>query len=427
MDAASSLLTPFHIRTNVPRSKTSTDVRRSHANKPSAPIAIPRRNTAHPPPSSPIRANPASPDLLFDFDISVSPRGVTEGEQPFLQQRGRLLFSRQQAFGYAPFAMDSDAKDTGEETKIPYQNEPFLYSIPKFLLNSPPPPLSHLRTRSSPHPVNRRRGDADDDDERQAHRTATESILDGPKRSIAVNSRSTSQPLAEVLAISERAPSPEGERLLTSAFQRSVMSISSISGSAYTSTSFSTSSISCPSSPTSPITFRIPSSSPSPPPSQAHQSQPARPVVSKKLTGVPTCGQIVHPASVAAPVLSFDVAQAEPPQRSPSPVSRISARGRSPYPRPPLRTRRSSSVGSPACAVRRAGTILGTGRVVSMWAGDRDRSVLPVLSNEELERSLEKDRCERAKPESPSGEAEGVTAEVEERGRKRDRTRERRF
>ncbi|EMD39715.1 hypothetical protein CERSUDRAFT_112018 [Gelatoporia subvermispora B] len=413
MDAASSPLTPFHIRTNIPRSNTTTDVHRTHTHKPSAPIAIPRRTTAHPPPRSPIRADPASPDLLFDFDISVSPGGVTENDQPFIQQRGRLLFSRQHPFGFAPFAVHPDGHDGGEDAKVPYQNEPFLYSVPKFMLGSPP--LSHLRTRSSPNPMSRRRRSGDDEEQP----AATENIH--PMQSPAIV-RSPSIPRSRT----EPKPSRqnlthEDDHLLTSAFQGSIMSVSSISGSAFTTTSFSASSLSCPVSPTSPITFCPPSAEPSPRSSHAYRFPAARPVVSKRYTTAPTRDHIVPTASVAAPVVSFDVAQAERPQCSPIPGSCTPPRGRSPYPRPP-KQRRSSSVGSHACVGRRPGTVLGAGR--DMWVGDRDRSVLPVLSNEELERSLEKHGSERARHTSLDHfEAE----DADERGRGRGRTRERRL
>ena len=116
---------------------------------PSSPIPIPRRKTAHPPPCSPVR-DEKSPDFAFNFDFSISPDAPAAIVDLFRQHRQTTHGPphSQQNMAHIPFsALAGHVCDAGH----PYEQEPFLYAVPKMPLRdtrntqvSTPPNLDSL-------------------------------------------------------------------------------------------------------------------------------------------------------------------------------------------------------------------------------------------------------------------------------------------
>ncbi|KAH9947416.1 hypothetical protein B0H21DRAFT_331819 [Amylocystis lapponica] len=427
----SAIPTPFHVRTNTSRAHSPLVT----GYKPSLPITIPRRENARPPPRSPLRPLP-SPDLVFNFDFS--PCSVKDlSTQAWLQQCRPTTFARSPT-GYAPFAIEPDVRaymrspGVGPESELlPYDDEPVLCSVPRTLEQSTR--HTRLRTHSSPVPGSARVISAidengnvgtDRDFEQVVSASAVSSILYPSCSSLG------SSALVQLVHTSGGAYGPvtqkcgpensEDADVLIAAFQQSL--VSSTSGSASASTSVSTySQFSPPASPSSPVTV-LPLSP---------VSQPTRrPTNSCWRSGLGTAlakqAHVHLASSAAAPVVSFKVAQAERatcgskagwlPTFYDTP--RVTARGRSPYPSMSSRARRNSSTSIGAS--RGVGTVVGAGRAANMRAG---RVMSVVMSDEDLERSLEKEeREEWPKRGRFDEDVDAAFAQWEERGRPRGRT-----
>lgn len=492
MEIASSPPTALPVSPLLSRTNTLNAPTRNHQNasvsptkppKPSVPISIPRRRkSARPPPRSPIRAQASSPDLLFNFDFSVSPdppragfaaRWEEEMARLPLQQRGRmnmLLFQRERTdrragYGYARFGVSNgppaaggvghghgqgqDEKVGGEltlevEGARPYGREPFLCTIPKLLLRNTA--AAHARTKSTPNPavrpgkLEREKGEREESEEERVRSF---------KSTIHVRNQSAAAALPTMMAKmvqlsaelrddedededAEVVEDPRTPPLIT-AFNCALAS--SILTSQEPSTSVplpSTVSISPSRSPSSLSAALRPPTPVSPVRTTA--AQPPRVVPRPKTLSrgrtslpcvLPAQAQIVR--TPAAPIVSFKVAEADRGRafaaHSPSPEGVLRERGRSPYPA------WSSSSGSEGGARRgssagalsvRIGTVLGVGR--NLYAG---RNVSGLLSTEELERSLlasdDGSRDSSSQPAAAAASSPSPSGVKWDRGRERER------
>ncbi|OBZ71742.1 hypothetical protein A0H81_08601 [Grifola frondosa] len=358
--------------------------------KPSTPIPIPRRKSVHPPPCSPIR-DQASPDLVFNFDFSVSPERHDSMTQMLLEQRGAgvRLFPLNQKTRYAPFTAG-----TGVEVELsvhPYAREPFLYSIPKILARDTQPG-QHVRARTSTINGEGAGGGAADQERTapvHARIPSTSSSMSFSSYPSSTSSLPVSTSVSVDLDVNSSCGSDDGINVLTTAFQRSLISASNTSVSPSAATSFAEGHHQAPSQ----TTFR-PLSPISPPLSSRFGTHPLRQPRPKPL----------QPSKAgAAPVVSLDVAQAEQLQCWCTPSTRT---------------------------LRDRGWAWG-GRVVSMMEYGSGRMSL-VLSDEELERSLEKDALdsegeepqtisERERGENADRDREKIGEQERERGRTRGR------
>ena len=335
--------------------------------RPTKPIPIPRRRTAHPPPCSPTR-DQNSPELVFNFDFSVSPDDPQIGPQLLLQQRGppsTRRFPLQQNATYTPLA----ALGTNHGVPAhPYAREPFLYTIPKLpLQDTQNTPASMFVDPRAPTP--------------SVDVSKTRVVSSASSSLSSLSSLQSSEPSCPPSADASMHLSGDADEnfLLTSAFQRPLVSASVTSSSK---SSFETASL-------SPSAFYH-SPSPSPP-------RYVRSDTRNRDMGLhrPTA---LRRTTAAAPVVSLNVAQA---QRSDRVLDR---RERSPYSGTVSpRTKRSSSVGAGHAIEkvqdpgRRMATVVGrgAGRVISMfeytYGGGRS-----LVSDEDIEQSLEKEARQHA-------------------------------
>lgn len=330
---------------------------------PSTPIPIPRRRTAHPPPRSPTR-DQNSPELVFNFDFSVSPEDPKVTSQLMLQQRGLGMrcCPLQQNATHTPLA--ALGINHGGQTH-PYAREPFLYTVPK-------QPLADAQNTHGPVYENTQVIPTFLD-------VSKTSVVEGLSSDNGLSIASSASSLSSFQSSDASRPHSadvsmclDGDEnfTLTSAFQRPLVSASVTSSptASLENASFSPS-----------VFYR----SPSPSPPRHHDSRartramaPSRPTALRRTT-------------TAAPVVSLNVVEAGRSdwsfgrERSRSPYSGITR----------SRTRRSSSAraerGDPG---RRMATVVGrgAGRVVSMfeYTAGRGRS---LVSDEDIERSLEKE------------------------------------
>ncbi|TBU46246.1 hypothetical protein BD309DRAFT_645865 [Dichomitus squalens] len=379
------------------------------ASRRSSPIPIPRRRSVHPPPCSPTRSQD-SPELVFNFDFSLSPDAPDATAHVLFQQRGANMRRLPlQKAAYSPLAT---LGTNHQRLAHPYAQEPFLYPVPK-----PPPATEKALSKV---------GYAD----KSLHALKEQIAPDPPARS------TYSSPSASSLSSSRSSrpsclPSANASSLhldtdeafpLTSAFERPLMSDSVASS--YNSMSSFQDIESLSLSPPTP--YRTPS--PSPPrllPSDARlrQATPQRPAALQR-------------TQTAAPVVSLNVTQAQRSDRS-SGIGR-GERSRSPSSGiVPPRTRRSSSVGAGLDLTklrdptRRMGTVVGrgAGRVISMFEYG-NVNARSLVSDEDIEGSLEKDHADR--PRDPERDrrlaverekdgVQGCGSPVLERGRARGR------
>ncbi|EPS98670.1 hypothetical protein FOMPIDRAFT_1061230 [Fomitopsis schrenkii] len=339
--------------------------------KPTMPIAIPRRKTVCPPPCSPIRQQ-GSPDIVFNFDFSFSPCSfqghgqiITRKDDwapQFMQQRGRtnLVLAHQcHQQQKALCGLTRRNSSVRRHTEALYRNQPMRGLL-----------AQALRTHEGAYS----QGSGGDLEAEYSENIAIHDneIIDADVLASAYASPTSSECSSVVFASPPRdtCSSDRGRQTqdqggfadpgLTSAFQRSVAS---------TSASVSNQT-------TSPDPFAHLDS-----PVHLASALPSPPATSRttSVTSSPSSRVPLHPifphnrssthllrTAAAEPIVCLNVAEAQRPERP---------RGRSPYPSGPVyHGRRSSSAGS-----RPTVTTLG-----------RTRSSL-VLSNEELERSLEKD------------------------------------
>ncbi|PCH40346.1 hypothetical protein WOLCODRAFT_136811 [Wolfiporia cocos MD-104 SS10] len=406
--------TPLAIRTNHSRNETSRDAHFQYklqsaqsplrAYKPSLPIAIPRRKTARPPPCSPLR-HQSPPELVFNLDFSVSPCSFhgsgeilsqkDEWIPAFLQQRGRanLLLAHQ------CYQQKARYMDVARQTRSPSvkckERPPLAYAAPwdvKPAVQAGQECAFSDRTAGEHEQENVSAG---------VHsRHASPSSSEASFAVFTTPSGDALEPEPLDYACkhgNDAGPDENTDLRLTSAFQRSIAS-SVVSQSALSSSlrSRSESPYSFSDRPASPaVRHPFTPVSQSPPAPRVFQVYPARrplPLPTAFPTG-PTAmkGRAHLLRSAAAPVVSLKVAQAERVETPP--------RGRSPAPRG---CRSPSGVRGP--------TVVGFGRVCGRGIA-RVPSI--VLSNEELERSLEHGQ-------------EKIEEPVEkERGRPRGRTRAR--
>ena len=386
------------------------------ASNPTSPIPIPRRKAVCPPPSSPVR-DQRSPELVFNFDFSVSPDTPDTSAHLFLQQRGAGVrrFPLHQKTSYAPLSALGINHDAPVQ---PYAQEPFLYAVPKLPFHD----AQNTHTVYARSDVLTSGANETKEPTAIGHRRVTS----GSSLS-SLSSFQSSEPSCPPSADVSMQIDGDENFPLTSAFQRPLISASV--------TSTSLSSLDNPSLSPS---FLYRSPSPSPPRQRRSRTRtrhvgPPRPPALRRTTA-------------AAPVVSLNVAQAERSDRG------LSARGheRSQSPCSGIaqpRKRRSSSVGAeqdieklrdPA---RRMATVVGrgAGRVVSMFEYNKYGSGRSLVSDEDIERSLEKDlqhgaatsgdcggSVSRHRPEGRQGRREkgdvrGVGSPELERGRARGR------
>ncbi|KAI0754655.1 hypothetical protein C8Q80DRAFT_379772 [Daedaleopsis nitida] len=362
---------------------------------PTSPIPIPRRKPIRPPPCSPTR-DQDSPELVFNFDFSISPDGPDLTSQIMLQQRGvgTRRFPLQQKATHTPLAALGVNCDPQTH---PYAQEPFLYAVPKVparhTLNTHVPRYADQNV--SPDPVH-----APD-----AHAIETLRSSNAPSVASSASSESSyssSGPSVPPSADVSMQLDDDEDFPLTSAFRRPLVSasVTSSSISSLASASFAPS---------------IPYRSPSPSPPRQFYSRARMPNIA------PPRPTALLRTTTAAPVVSLNVAQA---QR----MNHGRRYGRSPSPYPGVvqpRTRRSSSAGAEhdnekyQDPGRRMATVVGrgAGRVVSMfeysYGGGRS-----LVSDEDIERSLEKGAARDASGEdSVSSESPRM---VEERRKEMD-------
>ncbi|TFK86275.1 hypothetical protein K466DRAFT_157587 [Polyporus arcularius HHB13444] len=349
------------------------------ASNPTSPIPIPRRKTVCPPPSSPVR-DQRSPELVFNFDFSISPES-SDATHLFLQQRGTGVWRRplHHTTTYAPL---SALGINHEAPTKPYAQEPFLYAVPKV-------PFHDVQNT---HKTVYAGSDAPANPATEHHR-----MTSGSSHS-SLSSFQSSEPSCPPSADVSMDIDGDENFPLTSAFQRPLISASwtSTSQSSLDNTSFPPS-----------VAYRSPS--PSPPRQVRSRTRtrhlaPPRPPALRRTTA-------------AAPVVSLNVAQAERYDRRQERSQSPSSGNAQP------RKRRSSSVGAehnieklrdPA---RRMATVVGrgAGRVVSMFEYSKYGSGRPLVSDEDIERSLEK---EMQPCEDPSGEVESSASRHQRDGRR---------
>ncbi|PIL35239.1 hypothetical protein GSI_03029 [Ganoderma sinense ZZ0214-1] len=336
----------------------------------SCPIPIPRRQSGNLPPCSPTRGQ-GSPELVFNFDLSVSPDGSDETThvQPHNRSTSVRRPPRQKTL-YTPLAI---LGTNHQNIAHPYAHEPFLYPIPKLPLCDEGGMCTHKS------------------DIQANQAAAKEQIAPMPPPA-----RISSIPLLSSLSSFHSSdpsypPSDsswplgtDGDSFLSSAFHESVV----------------------PSTITSPsVSFQDMEPSLLPPPTLRQEPSPPRLLPSDMHTQqtVPNRRVTLHRTTTAAPIVSLSIAQAE---RSHRPL-RMGRGGRSRSPglgscRVPPRPRRSSSASAGLGLEkfrepgRHLGTVIGRGasRVISMfeygYAGARS-----LVSDEDIERSLEKDPVSR--------------------------------
>ncbi|KAH9829659.1 uncharacterized protein C8Q71DRAFT_396547 [Rhodofomes roseus] len=344
----------------------------SPVQKPTMPITIPRRKAVRPPPCSPIRQQP-SPDIVFNFDFSFSPCSFQGHGQiiarkddwapqtQFLQQRGRtsiLLAQQCHQQQKALCGLTRRSSSTRRGAEALYCSQPLRHGLLAQAL------------RTNERAYSQGPGGYMEDEASEDLTNCDRDIVESEELASAYASPVSSGCSSVVFAAPPRdAPSPGKRRRyedeeegfadpgLTSAFQRSVgsASVSARSTSPVPSSFSSPAPPMLPALPSPPTTSRTPSA-----PSSPSFRRPLRPLF-------PHNRSSMHLRTAAEPVVCLKVAEADRPART---------RGRSPYPDTGrmFRARRTSSVGS-----RPTVTTLG-----------RTRSSL-VLSNEELERSLEKE------------------------------------
>ncbi|KAI0643041.1 hypothetical protein C8Q79DRAFT_1013016 [Trametes meyenii] len=333
----------------------------------SQPIPVPKRRSC-PPPSSPIR-DQNSPELVFNFDFSVSPDVPDMTASVFLQNQGatnRLFPLQQRAASYLPLAaFGSDLNGAAH----PYAHEPFLYTVPK----------APFRDSQNTHRDTDAVRVGDDvskvpSPEDEVGPASLHTSFSGRLASSAVSFQPSATSSHPSLNHPTDSRSDE-ERPLTSAFRGQLISTPVLS-------SGTLSDHNC----WSPSSFYQ-----SPPASPPRVVTAPRRMSPRARLLLPSRSKVLQRTAAAAPVISFNVAQAERPH--------CSSRGRSPYPgivKP--RPRRSSSVGTGQSLekirerTRRMSTVVGrgAGRVVSL-AENRRGSGMSLVSDEDIERSLEKD------------------------------------
>ncbi|KAM5540924.1 hypothetical protein V8D89_005568 [Ganoderma adspersum] len=351
----------------------------------SSPIPIPRRQSVHLPPCSPTRGQ-GSPELVFNFDFSISPDG-SDATSHLLRQQYVASARRppRQKAAYVPLSI---LGTNHPNAAYPYAHEPFLYPIPKL----PVCDEKSTYTHKSGYEVN--------------CAAAKEQVAPAPPPA-SIPSISSLSSLSSFHSSNPSYPpstdaswqlGTDDDFPLTSAFHESTV----LSTTTSPTVSFQDAERSSLSPPTP---RRTPSPSPRPLPYDVHTH---RSVLNRRVT--------FHRTTTAAPIVSLSVAQAERSHQSMG--IRRGGRSRSPgSSRVLTRTRRSSSASAglglekfrePS---RHMGTVIGRGasRVISMfeygYAGARS-----LVSDEDIERSLEKDQVSK-----PPGA---------DRGRKRDEERE---
>ncbi|KAI0671067.1 hypothetical protein C8Q78DRAFT_834566 [Trametes maxima] len=347
----------------------------------SRPIPVPKRRSCPPPPSSPIR-DQNSPELVFNFDFSVSPDVPDMTASVFLQNQGatnRLFPLQKRAASYLPLSVLGSELNGAAH---PYAHEPFLYAVPK----------APFRDSQNTHrDTNAVRVGDDVSKASSADDEVGPSLLHGSLLGRPASSVVSSQPSATSCHPSpDRSMDPhsdeDDEHPLTTAFRGQL-----VSPSVFSCGTWSDRDSSSPSS-----FYRSPPSSPPRVVTTSRRMSPRARLL------LPSRSNVLQRTAAAEPVISLNVAQAERPY--------FSSRGRSPYPgivKP--RPRRSSSVGTGHSLekirerARRMSTVVGrgAGRVVSL-AENRRGSGMSLVSDEDIERSLEKD--------SSGGGSHGKTA-----------------
>ncbi|KAI0629863.1 hypothetical protein C8Q77DRAFT_1030866, partial [Trametes polyzona] len=362
----------------------------------SSPIAVPRRKTAQLSPCSP-PMDQNSPELIFDF--SMSPDAPIRDSAMFLQNQGvtARLFPLQQN-AYFPLSALSEPH---VQPSHPYADEPFLYSVPKAPFRDAQNTYSDSNANN---PIN-----VKPQASCAVQLTPNTVSLDRPPPSSVLP-----HPSATLLP---KHDDNEHDHSLISAFRTPMVS-----------TSYAPSTTACEDYGSfSPSRFYH---SPSPSPPRARSPMHRRHAGGRPHHLLPTKSKALQRTVAAAPVISLNCAQAERPT--------LNSCRHFPYPgRTGPRTRRSSitneghGVGKSEERCRRMSTVVGRGavRVVT-----RSASGLSLVSNDDLERSLEKDDIQsnvcsrgrslsrRRREEAPSATEQLFDEETEpERGRGRGR------
>lgn len=373
----------------------------------SSPIPIPRRQSVHLPPCSPTRGQ-NSPELVFNFDFSISPHESDTSSHVLRQQHGASgRRPSRQKVAYAPLAI---LGTNHQNAAYPYAREPFLYPIPKLPLCD----RKRMYTDKSGFEVSRA--------------AAKEQIAPAPPPASIPSIPSLSSLSSFHSSHPSYPPSTDASWHLGA--DDDFPPTSSFHGSAVLSTTTSPT-VSFQDVESSSISPSTPRRTPSPPSSRPLPRDMCAQgtVLDRRVT--------FHRTAAAAPVVSFSVAQADRSYQSMG--TRRSGRSRSPgSSRVLIRTRRSSSASAglglekfrePS---RHMGTVIGRGasRVISMfeygYAGARS-----LMSDEDIERSLEKDQVSRPlgangdrkqdKEREKEASVQGCSNTALERGRARAR------
>ncbi|KAI0775509.1 hypothetical protein BD413DRAFT_435383, partial [Trametes elegans] len=375
----------------------------------SSPIPVPKRKSVHPPPCSPIR-DQDSPELVFNFEFSVSPDAPSMTSPVFLQKQGttaRLFpLQQQKAAAYLPLSALGPGV-TG--SAHPYSQEPFLYTVPRIPLQD----AQNTCQDFCASPISGASAEALVFSDTVP--CSTDKSTSKPSVSYEIPAPSC-LPMADVsmhIGADENHP-------LTKAFRSPLLSASVNSSSA----SWSDDGSLCHSS-----FCRSPA--PSPPRAPTPPRRLSQIVRQQRL--LPARPKALQRPSAAAPVVSLDLAQAERPYFSSRESSPHHGAGRT-------RARRSSSVGTGQSVEkirdsnRRMSTVIGrgAGRVVSL-AEYRNGSRMSLVSDEDIERSLEKDKaeaevvaCSRGRSRSVSHRRrESLREEMAEKGGAREHEPER--
>lgn len=346
---------------------------------PSAPIPIPHiRRVTDPPPRSPTRID-SSPDLIFEMSPHVS------NETPLARNRGAFAPSNSDAClapkPALPFASRLACTKSPCANLPPYWEEPFLYSIPRL----PVRPPFHARTRSAV--VNGSRYSAH-------HSCMKERLTDAFPSPSAKSLSPVEAPSASCsdTCISDH----ESDGLLTTAFQQSLMSTSSL----------------CSSGSFDRVEHPI-----SPPASLVREGVIGHPIrmplaQKKRKSSITITIPPVIRTSAAEPVLSF--AQAEPLHSQSSGVIACAVR----TPRNSIRSPRRVRSPFPAARIRRNSALRTRGSKVS----DEDIAVTLEQTDSRGRFGLEKFLPAALQHRGATDENKFIE-ELPERGRTRSRTR----
>ncbi|KAH9846424.1 hypothetical protein C2E23DRAFT_872375 [Lenzites betulinus] len=310
----------------------------------SSPIAIPRRKSVRPPPCSPPR-DQNSPELVFDFEFSFSPKEAVSIAPRFVHNQGattRLFPLQKGTAAYLPLS----ALGSGSQTPAhPYADEPFLYTVSKT------PFRDTQNTRRDTL------ADCTTGDLNQGLRGGQFTSLGSPP---------AVQPVS-----SFECDAPSTDTALIGAFRAPLLSCSAMSSSGYWSDDDDDHVL-------QPSVYRPPSPYPSPPVRSRHQRMSSGARLRHLL---PSRSQTIQRTAAAEPVVSLSIAQADPPLFSPQ------LDGGGPRARRGSATSSEHSIENVRERYRRMSTVVGrgVGRVVT-----RSTSGMSLVSDEDIERSLDK-------------------------------------